>query len=122
MSQLFLNYTHFSQEDLIGELNLTNRSFNALTRAGIRTVGEVAQLVESGGLQTIPALGEKSISEIEDRIAQIKFNDSEAESLAKTNAILALKQRVSSPKTTSRIRQAPNYPQSWKRMYLRNRE
>ena len=94
MSQLFLNYTHFSQEDLIGELNLTNRSFNALTRAGIRTVGEVAQLVESGGLQTIPALGEKSISEIEDRIAQIKFNDSEAESLAKTNAILALKQRV----------------------------
>ena len=94
MSQLFLNYVNLSPGDFIGMLNLSNRSFNALTREGIQTVGEVIERLESGDLRDIYGLGKKSILEIEDRIAQIKFNDSEAESLAKTNAILALKQRV----------------------------
>ena len=52
MNQLFPNYVHLSQEDSIEQLKLTNRSFNALTRTGIRTVGETLQLVESGRLRT----------------------------------------------------------------------
>ena len=93
-----LNDIYLSREDAIEKLNLTPRSFNALTREGIQTVGEVIQQVESGGLRPIRGLGKKSISEIEDRIAQIKFNDSKTERLAKTNAILALKQRFLSLK------------------------
>ena len=41
MNQPFPNYVHLSPEDSIVQLNLTNRSFNALTRAGMRTIGEV---------------------------------------------------------------------------------
>ena len=78
------NYAHLSQEDPIGQLNLRNRSFNALTRAGIRTVGEVLQLIESGGLQNIRSLGAKSILEIKDKLIQGK---SEVESPAETDAI-----------------------------------
>ena len=59
MSQLLLNYLSLSQEDSIEQLNLTRRSFNALSRSGVRTVGEVARLVESGKIQTIRGLGRK---------------------------------------------------------------
>lgn len=59
---------------------MTRRSFNALTRANIRTVEEVLQLVESDGLQTIRGLGTKCISEIKDRLARVKIlGDSEVE-------------------------------------------
>ena len=75
MSQLFLNYLHLSQEDSIGHLNLTNRSFNALTRSGIRTVGEVARLVESGRIQTIRGLGRNSILEVKDTLARVEISD-----------------------------------------------
>ena len=63
------DYGHLSLEDSIERLNLRNRSFDALTRAGIRTVGETAQLVKSGRIATIPALGTKSILEIENKMA-----------------------------------------------------
>ena len=92
------NYVHLSQEDSIGQLNLKNRSFNALTRAGIRTVGELIQLVQSGELRTIPALGRKSILEITARLSQGKFNASEAE--ANTDASLALNDIYLSPEDT----------------------
>ncbi len=75
MSQLLLNYLHLSQEDSIGRLNLTNRSFNALRRSGIRTVGEVARLVESGKIQTIRGLGRKGILEIKDTLARVEIHD-----------------------------------------------
>lgn len=72
------NYTYLSKEDSIRQLNLRNRSFNAFARAGIQTVGEVLKLVESGKLQTIPALGRKSVLEIKIKLAQVKIhNDSE---------------------------------------------
>ena len=61
MNQLFPNYANLSQEDPIEQLNLSNRSFNALTRADIRTVGQVLQLVKSGGLQTTRGLGRERI-------------------------------------------------------------
>ena len=82
------NDMYFSQEDTIEKLNLSRRSFNALTRIGIRTVGQVLQLVGLVKLQTIPALGRKSISEIRDTLAQVKIlDDSETESLTKKDEI-----------------------------------
>ena len=97
MNQLFLNYANFSQEDSIEQLNFTPRSFNALKRAGIWTVGEALQLVESNGLGNIPALGTKSILEIEDKLAQIK---SEVKSLKKIDAIPALNDSYLAPEDT----------------------
>ena len=41
--------------------------------AGVQTVGEVLQLVDTGKLRTIAALGRKSISEIEGELAQVKI-------------------------------------------------
>ena len=87
MNQLFPNYVHLSPEDLIEQLNLTNRSFNALTRAGIRTVGETLQLVKSGRLRKTRGLGRKSILELKNKLAQVKIlNDSDIG--ANTDAIL----------------------------------
>ena len=63
MNQPSLSYSHLSKEDPIEELHFTNRSFNALTRAGIRTVGDVLHLVDSGRLRTISGLGRKSTLE-----------------------------------------------------------
>ena len=81
------DYGHLSLEDSIERLNLRNPSFNALTRAGIRTVGEAAQLVKSGRLATIPALGTKSILEIENKMAQVEIlDDSEVEKAADPHA------------------------------------
>ena len=97
MNQLFPNYVHLSPEDLIEQLHLTNRSFNALKRAGIQTVGEALQLVESDGLGNIPALGRKSILEIEDKLAQIK---SEVKSLTKIDTISARNDGYLSPEDT----------------------
>ena len=71
---------YLSQEDSIDQLNLRNRSFNALTREGIQTVGEAIQLIESDGLKTIRGLGRKSILEIKEKLSQAKIlNDSEIE-------------------------------------------
>ena len=78
MNQLFPNYIYLSPEDSIEQLNLTNRSFNALARADIRTVGEVLQIAESGTLRTIPGIGRKSVVELKNKLAQVKIlNDSE---------------------------------------------
>ena len=85
MNQLPLNYIHLSPEDPIDQLNLRNRSFNALIRAGIQTVGKVVQLVESGKLRTTPGLGRKSILEIENKLTQVEiFSDSEIETNTET--------------------------------------
>ena len=75
MNQLPLSFSHLSEEDSIEELHLTNRSFNALTRAGIRTVGEVSRLVSSGRLKSISGLGKKSISEIKAKLAHVEGLD-----------------------------------------------
>ncbi len=71
---------YLSQEDSIEQLQLRNRSFNALTREGIQTVGEVIQRIKSDRLKTIRGLGRKSILEIKEKLNQAKFlNDSEVE-------------------------------------------
>ena len=80
MSQLHLNYLSLSQEDSIEQLNLTRRSFNALSRSGVRAVGEVARLVESGKIQTIRGLGREGILEIKYILARAEIsNTSEVE-------------------------------------------
>ena len=59
-------------------MNLSEHSFNALRRVGIRTVGEVLHLIESIRLKTIRELGAKCILEIMEILTQVKiFNDSE---------------------------------------------
>ena len=75
MSQLPIDYSNLSEKDPIEELHLTNRSFNALTRAGIGTVEEISRLVDSGRLRTISGLGKKSASEIEAKVAKVKNLD-----------------------------------------------
>ena len=105
MSQLFLNDVHLSQEDFIGLLNLTNRSLNALRRSGIRTVGEVARLVESGGIRTIRGLGKKSILEIEDRLAHVEISEtSEVEAIV--GAILGIGQLKLTKRSFNALRNA----------------
>ena len=85
--KVYDNYAQISREDSIGQLYLRNRSLNALTRAGIRTVGEALQLVESSRLETIHGLGRKSILEIKNKLAQVaNLNDSEVEIAADPQA------------------------------------
>ena len=85
--KVYDNYAQLSREDSIGQLYLRNRSLNALTRAGIRTVGEALQLVESSRLETIHGLGRKSILEIKSKLAQVTtLNDSEVEIAADPQA------------------------------------
>ena len=81
-----IDYSNLSEEDSIEELHLTNRSFNALTRACIRTVGEVSRLVDSDRLRTISGLGKKSTLEIEAKVAEVKALDSGGVE-PKTNAV-----------------------------------
>ena len=69
------NTVSISREDPIEKLDLSVRSYNALTGAGIQTVGEVLQLVDTGRLRLIPALGRKSISEIEDELIKMETSD-----------------------------------------------
>ena len=69
------NAASFSKEDPIEKLDLSVRSFNALTNAGFQTIGEVKQLVDSAQLGKIRALGRKSISEIKGELARVKFTE-----------------------------------------------
>ena len=105
MSQLSLYHSHLSKEDFIEYLHLTNRSFNALRRSGIRTVGEVAHLVESGMIGNIRGLGRKCISEIEDRLAHVKIGEA---SEVKTNAgaILGIGQLKLTKRSRNALRNA----------------
>jgi len=64
---------HLSKEDLIEHLHLSKRSNNALRRSGIRTIGEVTDLVKSGMIANIRGLGKKCILEIEDRLVNTKI-------------------------------------------------
>ena len=75
INQPFINSRHLSQEDSIGRLNLSIRSFNALSSSGVNTVGEVVTLVESDRIRTIKGLGTKCILEVKARIAEVNIND-----------------------------------------------
>ena len=69
------NNIYFSREDAIEKLNLPRRSLKRLKRANIRTVGVLAQRIESGRFRTIYGLGSRSIEEIKERLAQVKILD-----------------------------------------------
>lgn len=64
-----------SREDPIETLRLSNRPLNALRRAGVRTVGEVIELIASSDLASIRQIGAKSQAEIEHRIASVTLKD-----------------------------------------------
>ena len=77
-SRLVQSLLYISSEDSIAKLNLTLRSFNALARSDIRTVGEVVALIESRKLQTIREFGAECILEIVTRLTQVSISgDSE---------------------------------------------
>jgi hypothetical protein len=68
-------HIYLSPQDPIKKLGLTARPSNALRRASIRTIGELAQIIESGHLQDIRNIGEKSAAEIEERLSRVRFVD-----------------------------------------------
>ena len=69
------NSVSLSREDSIERLSLTRHTLNLLKHTDIRKVGDLLQWVESGRLQTIPALGRISILEIEDELTRINSLD-----------------------------------------------
>ncbi len=72
------NDTYLSRGDTIEKLSLPQRCLNALKDADIWMVGELLKLVELGRLGAIRGLGQKSISEVEERLAQVKIYDNYA--------------------------------------------
>ena len=70
-----------SREDPIEKLRLTQYALNRLKQTDVRTVGQLLQWVES---DTTPALGQKFISKIKERLAPAKTLD-DPETEAKTN-------------------------------------
>ena len=74
-----LQNTLFLREYPIEQMNLSEHSFNALRRVGIKTVGEVLHLIQSISLKTIREIGAKCILEIMEILTQGKIlHDSEA--------------------------------------------
>ena len=57
-------------EKNIEDLELTVRSLNALTQAGIDTVSDLVSMTE-GELNSVKNLGKKSLSEIKDKIREL---------------------------------------------------
>lgn len=57
----------------IDELALSVRSYNALRRANIITIGELIEQLNEGGLKNLRNLGVKSISEIKTKIMLYGF-------------------------------------------------
>lgn len=57
----------------IDELALSVRSYNALRRANITTIGDLIERLNAGGLKTVRNLGVKSFSEIQTKIMVYGF-------------------------------------------------
>ena len=57
-------------EKNIEDLELTVRSLNALTQAGIDTVSDLVSMT-GGELNSVKNLGKKSLSEIKDKIREL---------------------------------------------------
>ena len=56
-------------------MQLSVRSWNALRRAGVSTIGEIIDLIMQDGLVKIRNLGRISMSEIKTKILAEGFND-----------------------------------------------
>ena len=66
----------------IEDLALSVRSYNALRRANIITIGDLIERLNEGGLKTVRNLGTKSFSEIQTKIMVYGFEQlSEKEKL-----------------------------------------
>ena len=70
-----IGYSHKVCEVSIDEMQLSVRSWNALRRAGVSTIGEVIDLIMQDGLVKIRNLGRISMSEIKTKILAEGFND-----------------------------------------------
>ena len=57
----------------IDDLVLSVRSYNALRRANITTIGDLIERLNEGGLKTVRNLGVKSFSEIQTKIMVYGF-------------------------------------------------
>lgn len=57
----------------IEDLVLSVRSYNALRRANITTIGDLIERLNEGGLKTVRNLGAKSFSEIQTKIMVYGF-------------------------------------------------
>ena len=65
-------------EKNIEDLELTVRSLNALTQAGIDTVSDLVSMTE-GELNSVKNLGKKSLSEIKDKIRELGLSLSDSD-------------------------------------------
>lgn len=78
-----LGYTRSACEASIDEMQLSVRSWNALRRVGIATVGELIDTINGDGLMKIRNLGRKSMIEIKTKIMMMGFSHlSEREKMA----------------------------------------
>ena len=68
-----MRYSEEVRNEGIDELMLSVRSYNALRRTGIVTVGMLIELINNGGLNGIRNLGAKSCSEIKTKILAYGF-------------------------------------------------
>ena len=57
----------------IEDLALSVRSYNALRRANITTIGDLIERLNEGGLKTVRNLGAKSFSEIQTKMLAFGF-------------------------------------------------
>ena len=73
--KLKIGYTHKACEMPIEEMQLSVRSWNALKRAGISTIGELVDLIMQDGLIKIRNLGKISMSEIKTKILVQGFSE-----------------------------------------------
>ena len=63
-AQVELGFTQKLCDTKLEELNLSVRSYNALMRAGCKTVGETVTAINEGRLMSLRNLGVKSVAEI----------------------------------------------------------
>lgn len=77
-----IGYSIRDCNDSIEDLALSVRSYNALRRANIITIGDLIERLNEGGLKTVRNLGSKSFSEIQTKIMVYGFEQlSEKEKL-----------------------------------------
>lgn len=59
----------------VAELELSVRAYNCLRRANISTVGELADLAMSGGMNHLRNMGKKTISEIQTKLLCFAYRE-----------------------------------------------
>lgn len=57
-------------DEPIEELNLSVRAYRCLRRSGIFTITQVCKAIENGNIKRVRALGNRSISEVEEKLTE----------------------------------------------------